>query len=191
MTIRSLTGELARIALLALLAITPLTMHASESDDGVPTEASEQIQESEQGEQSESAEQDDQELTVEERLDALLAETISREDYGETRRCLSRHEYRSVEILNNEYLLFRKSDRYWLNKLKMRCSRLAHNMILTFNPRGSSNTCANDHVWITDRFDLQRGFTPSGMPVASQGSCILGSFEEIAPEQAVLLRDLR
>lgn len=130
-------------------------------------------------------------VSVDERLDAILAETSSEDEYRESRRCLTRHDYRSVDILSQEYLLFRKGSEFWLNKLKRRCVNLRHDSVLTFSPRGTSSMCEGEQIWVTDRFDLNRGFTATGIPVAPQGTCVLGEFEAISADQAALLRDVR
>jgi hypothetical protein len=171
-----------RLILVLLTAMTlPGGLGAEEPDASAGTEAPAE---------SESDSKPD-EPSVDERLDALLAETLSEDEYRESRRCLSRHEYRSVEILNQQYLLFKRGSTFWVNKLRNRCISLRRDLVLTFNPRGTSNTCDGDIFYMTNRFDLDRGFTATGVPIASQGSCILGTFEEIGPEQAVLLREVR
>lgn len=131
------------------------------------------------------------EPSLEERLDAILAETLAADEYRESRRCLPRQEYRSVEILNQDYLLFRRSNTYWLNRLRQRCIALRRDMVLSFNPRGTSSTCEGDQVYVVSRLDLDRGFTPSGVPIASRGTCFLGPFEAITVEQAALIREVR
>jgi hypothetical protein len=133
---------------------------------------------------------EDEEQTLEERLAELISQSRSEDEYRESRRCLSRHEYRDVEIIGTDFLLFRKGDRYWLNELKRTCMALRQNgIVLSFNPRGTSQTCENQQVYVVSRFDLDRGFTQTGMPRYHQGVCWLGTFEEIQPEQAVLLRE--
>ena len=129
--------------------------------------------------------------SLDERLDALLVEALPPDEYRETRRCLSRHDYRSVEILNQEYLLFVKNDHFWLNRLRTRCPSLRFDMVLSFAMRGTSSVCQSDQVYVTNRFDLERGFDHGGRPIHYQGICTLGEFESISPEQAALLSEVK
>lgn len=156
----------------------------TETDEPAPAER-------ETGTGSEAETASEAEPSLDERLDAILAETLSKDEYRESRRCLSRFDYRSVEILSRDYLLFSRGSDYWLNKLRNRCISLRRDMVLTFNPRGSSNSCEGDLVYVTDRYDLDRGFSPTGIPYSSQGSCVLGAFERISGEQAALLKEAR
>lgn len=127
-----------------------------------------------------------EEPTLDERLDALLSEVSDYED-REPQRCLNLRSYRSVKVLNTEYLLFsRGSSKYWLNKLKRDCPSLRFNDLPVFESRGVSSLCENDPFYPSNSMDLQRGMT-GGRPTAMHGICHLGSFEVISPEQAALL----
>lgn len=128
------------------------------------------------------------EPTLDERLDALLSETEENE-YRETRRCLNTRSYRRVEVLNTEYLLFYKGDRYWLNKLKRPCQSLKWNNLPVFEARGVSSHCQNDVFYATNSMDLQQGIDATGRPRGTYGICYLGAFEQISVEQAALLKE--
>lgn len=157
-----------------------------------PAPAGESAPEQEQEQEQEAeAEEAAREPSLDERLDALLQETVSADEYRETANCLRQQDYRSVDILNQEYLLFRKGSTYWLNRLRHRCVSLHRTMLLTFEKRGTTRICAGDPFYVSDRLDFDRGFSPTGRPLASHGTCFLGTFESITAEQAVLLRDLR
>lgn len=129
--------------------------------------------------------------TLDERLDALLAETLPADEYRETKRCLSRYQYRKIDILSQDYLLFSKNDEYWLNKLKNRCPGLRYDAILTTTPKGTSSLCQGDPVYATSRMDLDRGFDAGGRPLGYQGMCILGEYQSISAEQVALLREVK
>jgi hypothetical protein len=131
------------------------------------------------------------ELSIEERLDALLTEALPEDQYREVSQCLWQHQYRQVEVLDNQHLLFRKSSRFWLNELKMPCPGLNRNLVLTFESRGTSSLCNGEHVYLTSRFDLDRGFDPMGRPIGLEGVCTLGSFQVITAEQAAILRGVK
>jgi hypothetical protein len=147
--------------------------------------------------ESESSQADSQEAAAEteqpsldERLDALLSEVHSRDEYGESKRCLHRSEYRSVDILNTEYLLFRRKDTYWLNKLRRPCGALRPRYVLTFR-YSMSSICSGEPVYVSDRYDLDQGFDAMGRPNLTRATCTLGEFEAIAAEQAALLKGLK
>ena len=53
-----------------------------------------------------------------------------------------------------------------------------------------SSICSGEPVYVSDRFDLDRGFDAMGRPVLTRGTCTLGEFEAIAAEQAALLRGM-
>jgi hypothetical protein len=202
-------GNLYKLAVvfLGLVLAGPAAVFAAEeppdeanggsAEPSVESASAESASEEEVGDTSETDTEDGdaedgdrEEQTLEERLADLISQSRSEDEYRESRRCLSRHEYRDVEIISTDYLLFRKGDRYWLNELKRTCMALRqHGVVLSFNPRGTSQTCENQQVYVVSRFDLDRGFTPTGAPQFSQGVCWLGMFEEIQPEQAALLRE--
>ncbi len=128
------------------------------------------------------------ELTLDERLDALLMETPENE-YREATRCLNVRSYRRVKVLSTRYLLFSKGDSYWLNKLKRPCPSLKWNNLPVFQAQGTSSHCQNDIFYATSSMDLQQGLDSTGRPRGSYGLCYLGAFEKITPEQAVLLKE--
>ena len=124
--------------------------------------------------------------TLEERLDALLSEVSAYED-REPQRCLNTRTYRSVKVLNTEYLLFsRGKNKYWLNKLKQPCPPLQFHDVPVFEQKGTSSLCENDPFYPTNSMDLSSGLN-AGRPVVRYGTCFLGKFEEISPEQVALL----
>ena len=125
--------------------------------------------------------------TLEERLDALLSEVSAYED-RQPQRCLSTRAYRTVKVLNTDYLLFSRGSKHWLNKLKRSCQSLKFNDLPVFESRGSSSLCENDPFYPSNSMDLQRGLS-GGRPVAMHGVCFLGSFEAINAEQAALLTE--
>ena len=125
--------------------------------------------------------------TRDEKLDALLGETLAAEEYGESKHCLHRSAYRRVEIINKEFLLFSKRGTYYLNRLKRECPGLRRNLVLTFTSTMNS-VCRSDIVYASDRFDANRGFGLNGIPKAYRASCHLGEFELIAEEHALALK---
>ena len=88
--------------------------------------------------------------------------------------------------LGDRYLLFSRNGTFWLNRLKQRCGGLRRDKVLTFISHGST-ICQGDQAYVSDRFDIDRGFDGAGRPRYHQGVCILGPFETGGPEQAALL----
>jgi hypothetical protein len=140
----------------------------------------------ESGSEGDEEEAEGVETSIEDRLDALLSEVASYED-REITRCLNTRSYRTVRVLNTDYLLFARGERYWLNRLKRTCQTLKWNDLPVFESRGSSSLCEGDPFYPTNSMDLQRGIDASGRPWVMHGTCFLGSFETITAEQASLL----
>ena len=125
--------------------------------------------------------------TLDEKLDALLGETLTADEYRESRHCLHRSAYRRVDIINQEFLLFSKRGTYYLNRLKRKCPGLRRNLLLTFRMTTNS-VCRSDLVYASDRIDLHRGINSSGIPNGYRATCHLGEFEQIGEQQALALK---
>lgn len=167
-----------------LSGVQPAAAAEEAASDTVEAQAGEMA--SEEKEEKEEKEAKADESTIDERLDALLAE-VSTYESREITRCLNPRSYRSVKVLNTDYLLFYRGQHFWLNKLKRTCPTLKFNDLPVFESRGSSSLCEGDPFFPTNSLDLQRGLDPSGRPRAMYGTCYLGSFEVISAEQAALL----
>jgi len=111
-----------------------------------------------------------------EALEDILNTPLTAEDYGgKGERCLSTHAYRSVDILDDQHMLFRGSGgKLWLNRLRHRCLGLRPNDILRFELR-SNRVCELDTFQSYDSFGLASRFS---------GNCTLGAFQPVTPEQA-------
>lgn len=117
-----------------------------------------------------------------EQLDSVLAQFDTDTDYAATERCLPTFRYDTVEVLDEQHLLFksRQGDKYWLNKLRQRCAGLRPNDTLYFELR-DNRVCSLDMVSVVDRtfFFWQR----------TGPSCGLGEFHELTEPQAQLIRE--
>ena len=189
MCVKRLNGALLLLALLlvAVLAV-PVGSYAQAEPAAAATGSGMAGGTNDEGEENDKNEEGEQPEgpTLDERLDALLSE-VSAYEGREPQRCLSIRAYRNVKVLNAEYLLFsRGGSRYWLNKLKRPCQPLKFNDLPVFETKGTSSLCENDPFYPSNSMDLQRGLD-GGRPVAMHGTCFLGSFEAISPEQAALL----
>ncbi len=114
--------------------------------------------------------------TLDEKLDALLGETLADDEYRESKHCLRRSAYRRVEIINQEFLLFSKQGTYYLNRLKRKCPGLRRNLLLTFT-MSTNSICRSDIVHVSDRFGS-----------SFRATCHLGEFELIEEQQALALK---
>ncbi len=149
--------------------------------------AQEQPQAPESGDEQREESEKSEGPTLDERLDALLSE-VSAYEGREPQRCLSTRTYRTVKVLNTEYLLFSRGSKHWLNKLKRDCPALRHNDLPVFETRGTSSLCESDPFYPSNSMDLQLGLS-GGRPAAIHGICYLGTFESISAEQAALLTE--
>jgi len=114
-------------------------------------------------------------------ISAALDELQSREDYARTERCLATHQYRSVEVLDENHLLFTGTsrDRLWLNELRTHCPGLRSNDTLAFEVR-NNRLCNLDTATVVDHFLFWERTGPT---------CSLGDFQQLTPAQAKLLRE--
>ena len=117
------------------------------------------------------------EPTKAERLEAILTEALPESEYREMSRCLWANNYRSVEVLNDRYLIFRgNKDRVWINRLRNRCHGLRKNQILVFERTGM-RLCSTDTV-STHSY---------GFGISAR--CMLGEFEKIDELRADALEE--
>jgi hypothetical protein len=166
---------------IALVMALP-ALSVAQAEPAKQTEQTEQTEQAEQAEQGEAAGP-----TLDERLDALLSEVSAYEGH-ESQRCLSTRTYRTVKVLNTEYLLFSRGSKHWLNKLKRDCPSLEYNDLPVFESRGSSSLCQHDPFYPSNSMDMQQGLF-GGRPMAMHGTCYLGAFEMITAEQVLLLTE--
>ena len=93
--------------------------------------------------------------------------------------CLNARDVESIEILADDMVLLRgRLDRYWLNRMPVRCVGLASNMLVTMERTGS-RICAHDRFRASERGSSM----PDLGPV-----CRFGKFESVSAEQIAVLR---
>ncbi|MEM8769466.1 MAG: hypothetical protein AAGE43_18670 [Pseudomonadota bacterium] len=202
MRLRTAVLSLLRYVLSPLLIFTPLLIYtpqalqaaedASVSPEAVATAAASDDAAETDGDADREDEADGdvdaERASIDERLDALLQEALPEDEYREQKRCLAQRNYRSIEVLSTEYLLFYRNNSFWLNRLSRPCPTLRFNDVPVFSSRSTSSICERDAFYPTNRMDLARGFDSTGRPLAATGVCFLGQFEEITADQAALLR---
>ncbi len=114
-----------------------------------------------------------------ERLSTALGQLDAGTGYADTKRCLATFEYDSMEILDDQHLLFKDRNEVWLNKLRSRCPGLRRDDVLAFDMRGD-RLCSLDTATVVDRFLFWRQSGPT---------CALGEFQQLTEPQAALLRE--
>ena len=110
-------------------------------------------------------------------VDAILREASPASDYSDAEKCITASSYRSIKVLDDHHLLFEGRRDIWLNRLRHRCS-LGGDVLFVVE-RSSSRLCDLDRVSGHERFG---GY-------AWRGSCTLGKFERIDPQQAAALKE--
>lgn len=114
-------------------------------------------------------------------VDEILASAAGTETYGEPENCLNPAQYNRVEVLDRQNLLFwGRSDRAWLNRLRVPCVGLRRGATLVLE-LATSRPCNLDSVTAVEsslRFWRRASAT-----------CGLGQFEPITHAQARALKD--
>jgi hypothetical protein len=107
------------------------------------------------------------EREVEEPLDveSILKSPLTADDYRTSVRCISTQRFRTIEIVDERYILFIGRREAWLNRLRHRCTGLQPNMVAVLNMR-SNRICHMDRL---------HGVSS----LATTHSCSLGEFQEI------------
>lgn len=108
-------------------------------------------------------------------------ERVEQESYARSERCLSTFQYDSVEVLDDQHLLFTDGtgDKVWLNRLRHRCSGLRPDDILAFDMHGN-RLCSLDTATVIEYVLFWRRTGPT---------CSLGEFHELTEAQASLIRE--
>lgn len=91
---------------------------------------------------------------VESDIDEILSLQLDPDEYGETRRCLSEHDYRTFRPLGDRHILFAgRKGRLWINTLRGRCYDLRHGDILVIRSFSTTRMCDMDSFQVADWFD--------------------------------------
>lgn len=122
-----------------------------------------------------SPEQEAREAQKQESIDKILSEPLGAEEYAHEERCLGTFDYRNIDVVDDEHVVFRGSgDKLWLNTLRQRCLGLRRDDTLRFQLR-DNRVCDLDNF---DAVDYSFGFIPR-----TSGTCTLGKFAPISREQ--------
>ena len=132
------------------------------------------------GADSEPTDPEDQPVAKESDVEEILDNPLVNDDYREEKSCLWRREIDSVEIIDENLVVFRGRirNKVWLNKLTQPCIGLRRDMLITTSTRSGS-------ICRFDTLDARpRGASPFGTAVR----CYLGSFEGIDEVQVEAMK---
>jgi hypothetical protein len=116
---------------------------------------------------------------VAEEIESILTQPLGQDEYAEGESCISTHQYDSVEVLDNQHVVFKgRGQRLWLNTLRNKCVGLRTHDVLKFELRGS-RICNLDSFVAIDT-TMHFGYETSA-------NCALGDFAPITQEQIALI----
>lgn len=124
---------------------------------------------------------------VESDIDEILSLQLDPDEYGETKRCLSEHEYRRFRPLGDRHILFEgRKGQLWINTLRGRCSDLRHGDVLVIRSFGTTRMCDMDSFQVADWFDwpwYRRWPWRWGTTWNTGMRCSLGKFQPVLEGQ--------
>ena len=113
-------------------------------------------------------------------VEKILDNPLADDDYREERTCLWQRQIKSVEIIDENFVIFRGRlrNKVWLNKFTQPCVGLTGDMLVTTHARNGS-IC---------RFDTLDARPRGASPFHTAVRCYLGSFEGIDEVQAEAMK---
>jgi hypothetical protein len=181
----------ALLVLALLLASSPSPACSATGADRLPQVEEAPAPDAEEQEDGGPPDSDDTEPSLEERLDALLAEGAEAEVYGEKENCLYRRKFSHIDVVSEDILIFSRGKNYWINQLKRSCLGLRRSMVIHTVTHGVNSLCSNDLVYANRPVDLNQGFTSNGRPLVVRAQCVLGEFQSIPEPYAEALKGLK
>ena len=108
-------------------------------------------------------------------IDEIMSYELDKTEFGETKNCLSKNEFRSFRALGDRHLLFEgRNDKQWVNVLRGRCHGLSDDSVFIMKPTFSGRTCENDRFEVVER---------SSVSLSMGIACVLGEFRPVAKGQ--------
>ncbi|MCY3620735.1 MAG: DUF6491 family protein [Gammaproteobacteria bacterium] len=132
------------------------------------------------GADSEPTDTGDQPVAKEPDVEEILDNPLADDDYREEKSCLRQRQIDSVEIIDENFVVFRGRlrNKVWLNKFAQPCIGLRRDMLIATGSRTGS-------ICRFDTIDARpRGASPFGTAVR----CHLGSFEGIDEVQVEAMK---
>ena len=118
--------------------------------------------------------------TAQETIDQILSTPLDSAEYGEPSRCISTFQYDTMEVLDDQHVLFKgRGDKLWLNQLRSRCIGLRRQSTPVIRLR-DSQLCNMDTFQGVDNL--------MGVWSRTSATCSLGTFTPVTPEQAEAIK---
>jgi hypothetical protein len=129
---------------------------------------------------SDPAETAEQQQEVAEDIEAILTQPLGEDEYVQSERCISTYKYHSVDVLDNQHVVFRgRGDNIWMNTLRAPCLGLHRRDVLQFELRTSQLCNLDDFVAV--EYGISVGMKTSA-------TCVLGDFAPVTAEQVALIK---
>ena len=117
----------------------------------------------------------------------ILSQPLDTAEYGEPKRCLADHEFRTFRALDDRHILFTgRKNRLWINTLRARCPDLRFGDVLVVRKFSGTRMCDLDTFEVTDWFSwpwYRRWPWRWGLDWGVGMRCTLGMFEPVTQEQ--------
>lgn len=141
-----------------------------------------------------SPEAEERRRAMEEEIGFILAEPLGEEKYGETRRCLSDHEFQNFSVIDDQRIVFEgRRGKLWLNTLRTRCPDLRFHSVIVVRPTLSmGRMCAMDTFYVSDWFEwpwYRRWPWYWGWGWGASATCMLGEFQPVTESQVELIKE--
>ena len=123
---------------------------------------------------------------IEADIDEVLSYELDPAEVGETKRCLSDHEFRNFRPLGDRHILFEgRRDRQWINVLRGRCRDLRWGDVLIVKQYSGRRMCDMDRFQVADWFDWPwyRRWPWNWGTWSSGAVCSLGKFQPVTQAQ--------
>lgn len=134
-----------------------------------------------------SPEAESRRQAIEADITEILSYELDPAEFGETKRCLSDHEYRNFRALDDRHILFEgRRDRMWINTLRGRCHDLRFGDVLIVKSFGATRMCDMDRFQVADWFGwpwYRRWPWQWGGTWGTGPACSLGKFQPVTEAQ--------
>ena len=123
---------------------------------------------------------------IEADIDEILGYELDPAEVGETRRCLSDHDYRGYRALGDRHILFEgRRDRLWINTLRSRCRDLRWGNVLVVRQHEGRRMCDMDRFQVAEWFEWPwyRRWPWQWGGLSTGAVCALGKFVPVTQAQ--------
>lgn len=116
----------------------------------------------------------------------ILSQPLDPDEFGETKRCISEHELRDFDVLDDRRIVFEgRRGKLWLNTLPIRCPDLRYSTMLRVKSISWTRICDRDRFLAGDWFDWPwyRRWPWHWGAWGTTVPCTLGKFQPVTAEQ--------